>query len=44
MLKGLILLLEGLAEKNLQNDLTNGDKYGNLNNVSDRKADSNESN
>lgn len=42
MLKGLLLLLEGLAE-NLENDLTNQDEYGNINNVSDRKID-NESN
>ena len=39
MLKGLLLLLEGLAEKNLENDLTLQDKYGNINNVSDRKRD-----
>lgn len=42
MLKGLLLLLEGLAE-NLENDLTLQDEYGNINNVSDRKID-NESN
>ena len=39
MIKGLLLILEGLAEKNLDNDLTNQDKYGNINNVSDRKRD-----
>ena len=39
MLKGLLLLLEGLAEKNLENDLTLQDEYGNINNVSDRKRD-----
>lgn len=43
MIKGLLLILEGLAEKNLDNDLTNQDEYGNINNVSDRKID-NESN
>tara|TARA_B100000927_G_scaffold289096_1_gene285036 strand:+ start:830 stop:961 length:132 start_codon:yes stop_codon:yes gene_type:complete len=43
MIKGLLLLLEGLAEKNLDNDLTIQDEYGNMNNVSDRKID-NESN
>jgi hypothetical protein len=39
MLKGLLLLLEGLAELNQENDLTNKQEYGNINNVSDRKAD-----
>ena len=39
MIKGLLLLLEGLAEKNLENDLTIQDEYGNINNVSDRKRD-----
>ena len=39
MLKGLLLLLEGLAENNIENDLTNNDEYGNINNVSDRKRD-----
>lgn len=43
MLKGLLLLLEGLAEINLEKDLTNNDEYGNINNVSDRKIN-NESN
>ena len=43
MLKGLLLLLEGLAENFAENDLTNNDEYGNINNVSDRKID-NESN
>ena len=37
MLKGLLLLLEGLAELNQENDLTNKQEYGNINNVSDRK-------
>ena len=40
MLKGLLLLLEGLAEKNLEKDLTKEDEYGNIDNVSDRKEDS----
>lgn len=39
MLKGLLLLLEGLAENFAENDLTNNDEYGNINNVSDRKRD-----
>lgn len=43
MLKGLLLLIEGLAENFAENDLTNNDEYGNINNVSDRKMD-NESN
>lgn len=43
MLKGILLLLEGLAENFSENDLTNDDKYGTINNVSDRKID-NESN
>ncbi len=39
MFKGLLLLLEGLAEINQENDLTDTQEYGNINNVSDRKAD-----
>lgn len=39
MLKGLLLLLEGLAENFAENNLTNNDEYGNINNVSDRKKD-----
>jgi hypothetical protein len=39
MLKGLLLLLEGLAEKNLEKDLTTKEEYGNIDNVSDRKRD-----
>tara|TARA_B100001559_G_C16501138_1_gene623365 strand:+ start:833 stop:964 length:132 start_codon:yes stop_codon:yes gene_type:complete len=39
MIKGLLLLLEGLAEINQENDLTIQDECGNMNNVSDRKRD-----
>lgn len=39
MLKGILLLLEGLAETFAEDDLTNNDEYGNINNVSDRKRD-----